>query len=197
MSAKSGKKYKVCKKCNKLLLFSEFWKDNSSKDGKKSNCILCCKQKWNEEPGRPRAGRTYVEPTEKLCRGCNVVLPIDSFSIRTERRNGRRSRCRQCCARTYKEYAEKNPGRSRRSNLKSKYGISEEQYFDMLSKQGDKCGLCTNMESGSATSPWMHVDHNHVTGEIRGLLCHNCNIAIGMIEKNNIDLDLIRKWIEK
>lgn len=193
----SGKNHKVCRQCNKLLPFSEFWKDARIKDGKKSYCILCCKQSWNEKPGRLRTGRVYVEPLEKFCRGCTTTLPIDLFSIRSERKNGRRARCRQCESRTHKQYSEKNPGRSRIRNLKSKYNMTEEQYFAILATQDGKCGLCENTESGRKDSPWLHVDHNHITGVIRGLLCHNCNTAVGMIEKNGINLKSIEKWIEK
>lgn len=192
----SGKNHKVCRKCNKLLPFSEFWNDTKAKDGKKSYCVLCCKQRWNEKPGRPRTGRNYVEPSEKFCRGCNQTLPIDSFSIRTERKNGRRPRCKGCESRTYKEYSDKNLGRSRKSNLQSKYRITENNYLAILSAQGGKCGLCENTESGRKDSPWLYVDHNHATGVVRGLLCHNCNIAVGMIEKNNINLKLIQNWIK-
>jgi hypothetical protein len=191
-----GKNHKVCRQCNKLLPFSEFWNDIKIKDGKKSYCILCCKQRWNEKPGRPRTGRLYVEPLEKFCRGCSATLPIALFGIRSERKNGRRARCKQCESRTYKEYSDKNLGRSRKSNLKAKYQLTENDYLAILSTQNGKCGLCENTESGRKDSPWLHVDHNHSTGVVRGLLCHNCNIAVGMIKKNSINLKSIENWIK-
>jgi hypothetical protein len=138
-----------------------------------------------------------VEPAEKSCRGCSNVLPIDSFSIRNERKNGRRSRCKQCESRTYKEYADKNLGRSRKSNLKLKYGVTEEMYLSTLASQDGKCGICGATESGRRDTPWLLVDHNHTTDKVRGLLCHPCNVAIGMIEKNNINLKSVEKWIKR
>jgi hypothetical protein len=192
----SERKHKVCKKCNKLLPFSEFWKDIKIKDGKKSYCILCCKQSWNEKPGRPRTGRAYTEPLEKLCRGCNRTLPIDSFSIRTERKNGRRPRCKECANKAFGAWSEQNPGRSRKSNLKQKYGMTEQTYFATLASQNGKCGICEATESGRKDTPWLLVDHSHTTNKVRGLLCQPCNIAVGMIETNNIDLKSIEKWIK-
>ena len=192
----SGKAHKVCRQCNRLLSFSEFYKDIRMKDGKKSYCILCCKQRWNEKPGRPRTGRVYVEPSEKFCRGCSTTLPIGLFNLRSGRKNGRASRCKQCVSRTNKEYSTKNAGRSRRANLKSKYQMTEEQYFAILSAQDGHCGLCKNTVSGRGDSSWLVVDHDHITGVVRGLLCHNCNVAVGMIESAGTDVEKLVLWIQ-
>jgi len=194
----SGKEMKTCRKCNELLPLDEYWNNKRNKDGKNSYCIACCKKKWNEKPGRPRKGRAeYVPPTEKFCKGCDQTLPASSFDARPERGNGQalRARCKQCSAKAHDAWREKNPGASRVRNLKSKYGISEDEYMEMLDKQGGGCALCGSTESKWATSPWLHVDHNHDTGEVRGLLCHICNIVVGGIEKTpEMDIDKLLTW---
>lgn len=61
----------------------------------------------------------------------------------------------------------------RRTNLKRKYGITLEQFEELLKKQNNCCAICLKHESDHKTK--FHVDHNHKTGEIRGLLCNFCN----------------------
>jgi len=192
---------KVCRKCNQLLHLDEFWKDKNNKDGKTSRCISCLKKKWNDKPGRPRKGRAeYVPPTVKLCGGCNRTLPASAFGVRHDRGNGKslRSRCKQCTSKAHDSWRDKNPGASRERNLKAKYGISADDYMKILDTQGGGCALCGSTESRWTTSPWLHVDHNHSTGEVRGLLCHICNIVVGGIEKTpNMDIDKLLKWCER
>lgn len=62
---------------------------------------------------------------------------------------------------------------SRSRHLKNKYGITTEQYDELLEKQGDACALCRRPSSDFKTR--LAVDHNHETREIRGLLCAYCN----------------------
>lgn len=65
----------------------------------------------------------------------------------------------------------------RRSELKQKYGITTDQFDEMLAAQGGCCAICgTDTPKGSGT---FHVDHCHTTGKIRGLLCINCNRGLG------------------
>jgi len=69
-----------------------------------------------------------------------------------------------------------NDGRSkdrREYSLKKKYGITVKQYDELLEKQNQCCAICDKHASEFKTR--LAVDHNHVTGEIRGLLCTYCN----------------------
>lgn len=68
--------------------------------------------------------------------------------------------------------------RSRRSNLWRRYRITPEQFDELLAKQGNRCAICKSDDPGHRHG-W-HVDHNHETGKIRGILCGTCNVAIGM-----------------
>ena len=62
--------------------------------------------------------------------------------------------------------------------LKRNYGITEDQYNDMFDRQGGVCALCKCPPSGKS----LHVDHNHETNQIRGLLCTLCNHALERLE---------------
>lgn len=78
-----------------------------------------------------------------------------------------------------------NPGRVRANNLKYAYGITTEQYHTMLDKQGGACAICGTTSPGVKGN--FHVDHDHATKTIRGLLCRNCNTALGLL-KDSIDI---------
>jgi Recombination endonuclease VII len=64
----------------------------------------------------------------------------------------------------------------RRWLLKSKYGVSEEDYTTLLKEQDGVCAICRKNDGKV-----LHVDHNHKTDEVRGLLCAKCNTALGLL----------------
>ena len=70
----------------------------------------------------------------------------------------------------------------RRHNLWRWYRMTVEEYDVMFERQDRKCGVCRCSEV-PAKHHW-HVDHNHSTGEIRGILCSNCNLMIGHAKDN-------------
>ena len=63
--------------------------------------------------------------------------------------------------------------KSREYHLRSKYGITLEQYDALLERQNNACAVC--LKDASEFTVNLAVDHNHVTGEVRGLLCNYCN----------------------
>lgn len=65
------------------------------------------------------------------------------------------------------------PGGKRRSNLKTRYGITTEQFDNLLIEQLGQCLICENQMKDPV------VDHCHTTGVVRGLLCRLCNASIG------------------
>jgi len=69
--------------------------------------------------------------------------------------------------------------RHREWYFRAKYGITHAEYDVMLAEQAGRCAIC----SGPPTGPGqrLHVDHCHTTGTVRGLLCGNCNTAIGLM----------------
>lgn len=76
------------------------------------------------------------------------------------------------------EWRKSHPTRISAWWLKTKYGITVEQYEALLEKQGHKCAICGKPHS---VVPYkrLNVDHDHKTGKVRGMLCHDCNLAIG------------------
>jgi Recombination endonuclease VII len=96
-----------------------------------------------------------------------------------------------------KQYAE-NPEFRKRLALRNRirlYGMTEEQFGDVLANQNGLCALCHEPLFGSrGRSPV--IDHDHATGKVRGILHNNCNIAIGMLQDDAKKLRLAAEYLE-
>ena len=82
---------------------------------------------------------------------------------------------------TNKKWRAENKDSIRNSKLMSKYGISIEDYNDMLHEQRGLCKICRT-EGRSKRIRNLNVDHCHTTGKVRGLLCDTCNKALGLLD---------------
>jgi|SRR6267142_1728705 len=67
-----------------------------------------------------------------------------------------------------------------KQKLKYRYGISFEDYHRFLDLQNGVCAVCKNPPNKRS----LDVDHNHITGKIRGLLCNDCNVALGRVKES-------------
>lgn len=86
----------------------------------------------------------------------------------------------------------------RRSHLKTRYGITDSDYYKMLSAQNGGCAICgTNRPVNGKGNAFFDVDHNHATGQVRGLLCRDCNVTVGVVEKKQSKIRLIHKYLEQ
>jgi hypothetical protein len=79
--------------------------------------------------------------------------------------------------------ADKYREKQRHTARKRRYGITQEQYEGMLEKQNHRCAICETDTVGRNHTAF-HVDHNHDTGKVRGLLCDKCNRGLGYFNDN-------------
>lgn len=113
-----------------------------------------------------------------ICKTCWIARQAGYRQNESEAiRQGRRDR-RNALARS--RYA-RDPFHHRRRMLKHNYGLSVDDYFDMLERQQGKCGICKGRSNGRGD---FHVDHCHDTGKVRGLLCAKCNLLLGHADDN-------------
>lgn len=103
-----------------------------------------------------------------------------------------------------RNWALSNPNRARdldrKKNLWKKYNITLEDYNLMLKKQNGVCAICNKPETvvlKAKNISYLAVDHDHVTGVIRGLLCFKCNTALGFYEKNMCLIETIKTYISR
>jgi len=116
----------------------------------------------------------------KQCSKCGEVKPLSEFYIIKHSGNPHGS-CKECFKLSAKRSREKL-GREHRKNyeLQWHYGIGLEEYNEMLREQNGRCSC--GATQGRSNREALHVDHDHNTGLIRGLLCHRCNRAIGLVD---------------
>ena len=84
----------------------------------------------------------------------------------------------------------------RRGALSSKYKITEQRYFEILEKQIGLCAICKSDSPGRKGSKNFTVDHDHTTMEVRGLLCHPCNVMLGLAKDNIEVLEMAIKYLK-
>ena len=89
-----------------------------------------------------------------------------------------------------KRYKENAPKELDRIRLK-RYGITGDEYRNILKKQGEKCPICNHDMTKN-----LSVDHNHLTGKIRGIICNKCNLAIGHADDSPSRLLAMARYLE-
>lgn len=146
------------------------------------------------------------------CNQCKKTLPCTSFFKANSYARGYDYSCKECIRerknawkreswakhkdrynKEKKDYYKKYPEKQRANNLKSHYGITLEQYDEMYKKQGGICAICGWVPTNVGRYGKLCVDHSHVTNKLRGLLCHQCNLMIGIAKDKQ---DILLKGIE-
>jgi hypothetical protein len=153
--------------------------------------------------------RRMVETTTKKCRRCKEVKPLAEFNRQQRTPDGLNYYCRQCQSEWNRKWAaelseEKREARKKynqewrdshrdrlrakqpRNQRKSNYGLDDTIYQQMLRDQNGRCAICGELETTELRGKvWsLSVDHDHVTGQIRGLLCRRCNSMLGHVQDN-------------
>jgi hypothetical protein len=144
---------KTCRLCGVHKPLAEYHRASTSKDGHRGECKDCF---------RAQAAARYRADPER----------VKSRVRRWQQENPQRVRETRAA---YIADGRKSEN-DRRSYLKRKFGITPEQYAEMLAAQGGVCALCSRPPRNDIS---LHVDHDHRTGAIRKLLCFRCNNALG------------------
>lgn len=125
----------------------------------------------------------------KVCRNCKVEKPVSDFH---KNGTGFKPWCKQCRAEIRKSHGNGRVGREaeRRAHLKARYGLTLEEYDMMYKAQQGRCLICLTEHEV------LHVDHCHVGGQVRGLLCGPCNKGLGMFKDNKETLQRAIRYLE-
>ncbi len=155
---------KTCRKCMKELPLEKFRKSPACKQGVVGACRKCEYAKKMEN---------LAKDPEKL-RKYKGACSERYFARNTEEFRRKRSE-------KYREKAVEILKKTRWYALMRKYGLTQEQYEDMVTSQEGKCAICKRVPSGASWDK-LCVDHCHKTGKIRELLCQYCNAGIGSLQ---------------
>lgn len=134
----------------------------------------------------------------KICSKCGIEKPLSDFNLEKKNKDGRRGYCKACeygSHRTYylkhkdkvhtqqRNWDRSHPDKVYNWYLRKHYGITIQEYTGLLEAQGGVCAICrlpnTARNPNTGKPKRLYVDHDHLTGAIRGLLCNQCNQAIG------------------
>ena len=149
----------------------------------------------------------------KRCSKCTIPKPLTEFHRATAMRDGHRNECKECTRyvrrlnyqanrdayiKKAQEWKRKNPERHRESErrrrrrrdsrqirierdqyLRRAYGLTLEEFDFLIAAQAGECAICAKVDGER-----LHVDHDHATGRVRGLLCGNCNRAMGLFHED-------------
>ncbi len=115
---------------------------------------------------------------KKSCNSCGET-DISKLVVDNSRPQGCRNECKICRKKSYKS------GSIKDHHLRRNYGMTLEDFNRMVIEQNGCCLICKKHQSELTNS--LNVDHCHITGKVRGLLCGNCNAGIGNL-KDSIGL---------
>ena len=173
---------KTCPDCGRTLPASDFGRNASRGDGLAFYCKPCFRRRGQAGYERRRAAaghvvRRHIDLPEgmKRCAACDQVRPHADFHAASRSRNRFHSYCKAC-----------RSGMARASHLRRTYGLDAAKLQQLIDDQGGRCGICQER-------PAEHVDHDHVTGVVRGVLCFNCNGGLGQFRDRP---DVMRQAID-
>lgn len=141
---------------------------------------------------------TQVIEGQKKCSRCGVLKSLWEFNRCNKASNGRQGNCRECSRdvgklattrRRASEYYQENKEANFFTRIRRVFKLSVEQWDEMMLKQGGMCAICDEESK-------LGVDHDHVTGNVRALLCNQCNSAIGLLNESPTTIRKAAGYIE-
>lgn len=130
--------------------------------GERANADGLCSVHYRRQKRTGSTGAAFERATERACHYCTEAFSSPNLS---------KLYCSEECART---------GKSLREAF-ARYGITMQQYRTLWLRQNGVCAICGQPER-SERNRLLTIDHDHVSGHVRGLLCSHCNRAIGLLQ---------------
>ncbi len=160
--------------------------------------------------------RPNISIEQKACSTCREKRPLADFYVRRVSKDGLQGKCKFCTRRSAYQWRIDNPEKAKAAEIKNNakpeskvrqrefqwrknlrnLGMTPDDYAVMLAAQGGGCALCGDIHADSLNRR-LHVDHDHVTGVVRGILCSSCNLGIGKFEDDPQRLRAAADYLEK
>jgi hypothetical protein len=193
---------KTCTQCGAAKPLTEFHRNARAADGHRAECKVCNRASLQSkyvprvhEPERmvcPQCDnpftrvRTQGQPRVYCSRKCTMAAAEDRRLARATALGPRHCPCgtevmtpvgKPVCPDCRKDPRPDAQVRERTRTLRA-YGLTQADWDALIERQGNRCAVCRTDKPGGRGERW-HIDHDHVTGRTRGLLCHQCNVGIG------------------
>ena len=152
----------------------------------------------------------------KRCRVCQQEQSLAEFHRKKDSADGYATWCRTCARNYYCRPESRERDRQRRRNyyrqnreellekerwrhLRKKYGLSQERFLEILDAQCGGCAICAKplvwRDPSADQMSRAHVDHDHATGAVRGILCGKCNFLIGLAKDRETVLQAALEYL--
>jgi len=204
---------KLCSKCKEAKPLGDFGTYSYAKDGKKSHCKKCISDYYKgyrskksiNKPKKERKNKVPITGEGKPCCACKKFKPYAELSKDKAKPGGHSSDCKACRSKRQKEYQRKDS--SLISFTRIKYRAFRDKtlreikdiYDEALASQQGLCAICSRPETAKykGITKRLSIDHCHVTGIFRGLLCHQCNVMLGRFGDNPETLQRAIDYLQK
>jgi len=188
---------KICRVCKEVKSLSAFGVDRSKKDNINTRCLVCHNKACRQTRQDIKVGKTVlhlrpvaIDKTKRWCTTCKDVKPLTEFSKANTRIDGYNDNCKSCNSLSYKKSAinlkQNNIALFKHKScmraLKTDYGITEIEFQAIMNDQKGCCAICGI--DFSELQRRADVDLCHITKQIRGLLCSDCNILLGKAKED-------------
>ena len=159
---------KTCKDCQTEKSREEFYSNPNGRGGLFAYCKACHLVRGQKARDRRLLEGAREPRAEKFCHLCRLTLPGSAFSLNRVDASGLQPYCKTC-AEGYRRVRT--------------YGLSARQVEDMMEAQGGLCAACGTPGAGlGRRKNQLVVDHCHLTGRVRALICNPCNMAEGLLQ---------------
>lgn len=164
---------KQCIKCGEFKPLSEFTFHNRSKGQHRNFCHECEKawiRKYHKSPQGKEKSKEWIEKNKDKIEEYRRLYKEDAVK------------------------AERTKAYHRARWLRESFGMTVDDYIKLFEDQDGKCAICGNGTNGNKKN--FCVDHDHETGKVRGLLCHNCNVSVGLMKESPLLLRKAAEYLE-
>jgi hypothetical protein len=177
---------KLCPDCGVEKPTGAYGRNKSRPDGLSFYCLECNRRRngaWYRQSraamGKSVRDHSWIPEGFRWCPGCRQAVAHEDFSHNSKQASGFGSLCLICHRKSSSD-----------AYWKRRYGLTRADVSELRAGQGDACAIC------GAPHP-EHLDHDHLTGRIRALLCQRCNQGLGLLRDDSALLRAAADYVEE
>lgn len=178
-----------CKKCCRNKPITEFEADPRYRGGRMPQCRAC---RTLVRKSLYKRRRVSIGDT-KLCTKCKETKDLSEFTRCSRTRSGYQAQCSACRSIARKTQPHYDKRKSRDRFLRWKYGITLDEYEELLARQDGMCASCGKEPEEKC----LVVDHCHQTNRVRELLCDTCNRCLGLLGEDADRIEKLARYARK